>query len=175
MQVLCEYCDGATIVWIILAYAGTLIIQTILGRILLWVVARLAEVLVVVTLVGGVSCIQYVATQLLSAEVDLCDTPTLQVIHAEAFSEEFAGTFTANLIEHGHLVADGLVGLVIPPSCIPYILDEGIGEVSYTGTVAEQIDGDVKVGIRDLTVAQFASCLGIVQIYLGKAKDRPIR
>ena len=97
MQVLCEYCDGAAIVWIILAYAGTLIIQTILGRILLWIVARLAEVLVVVTLVVGVSSIQYVATQLLSAEVDLCDAPALQVIHTETFSEKLASTLTAHL------------------------------------------------------------------------------
>ena len=72
-------------------------------------------------------------------------------------------------------MADGLVGLVIPPSCIPYVLDECIGEVGNTGTVAKQIDGDVEIGIRYLTIAQFACSLGIVEIYFGKAKDRPIR
>ena len=77
MQVLGQYGDGATIVGVVLAYAGTLVVQAILGRILLWVVARLAEVLVVVTLVGGVSGVQYVPTQLLATEVDLCDAPTL--------------------------------------------------------------------------------------------------
>lgn len=174
MQVLCQHGDGATIVGVVLACAGTLVVQAILGWILLWIVARLAEVLVVVALVGGVSGVQYVATQLLATEVDLRDAPTLQVVQAETFAEELASTLTTNLIEHGHLVANGLVGVVIPPSGIPDVLDEIVGEVSHTGTVAKQVDGDVEVGIRDLTVAQLASSLGIVQINLGKAQDRPV-
>ena len=169
VQVLGEGSYGATIVRVVLACA---FIYPIQQWILLRIVAWLAEVLVVVTLVGGVSGVQYMTAQLLTTEIDVGDAPTLQVVHAESFSEEFASTLTANLIEHVHLVANGLVGLVIPPSCIPYILDERIGEVGNTGTVAKQIDGDVKVGIRNLTIAQLASSLGIVEIYLGKAEKR---
>ena len=44
-------------------------------------------------------------------------------------------------------MANGLVGVVIPPACVPDILDERVGEVSHTGTVAKQVDGDVEVGI----------------------------
>lgn len=174
VQVLCEHGDGTAVVWIILADACALVVQAILGRILLRIVARFAEILVVVTLVGGVSSVQYVATQFLSTKVDVCDAPTLQVVHAEAFAEEFARTLTTNLIEHGHLVTNGLVGVVIPPSCIPNVLDKLVAEVCHTGTVAEQIDGDVEVGIRDLTIAQLAGCLGVVQVNLGKAKNRPV-
>ena len=171
VQVLCEGSDGATIVWVVLACA---FIYPIQQWILLWIVAWLTEILVVVTLIGGVSGVQYMATQLLTTEIDVGDAPTLQVVHTETFTEEFASTLTTNLIEHVHLVANGLVGLVIPPSCIPYILDEGIGEVSNTGTVAKQIDGDVEIGIGNLTIAQLASCLGIVEIYLGKAEKRQV-
>ena len=171
VQVLCEGSDGATIVWVVLACA---FIYPIQQWILLRIVAWLTEILVVVTLIGGVSGVQYVTAQLLTTEIDVGDAPTLQVVHTETFTEEFASTLTTNLIEHVHLVANGLVGLVIPPSCIPYVLDERIGEVGNTGTVTKLVDGDVEVGIRNLTIAQLASCLGIVEIYLGKAEKRQV-
>lgn len=164
VQVLGEGSDGATIVWVVLACA---FIYPIQQWILLWIVAWLTEILVVVTLIGGVSGVQYVTAQLLTTEIDVGNAPTLQVVHAKTFSVELTSTLTTNLIEHVHLVANSLVGLVIPPTCIPHVLDEGVGEVSHTGTVTKLVDGEVQVLIGDLTIAKLACSLGIVEIYLG--------
>ena len=112
--------------------------------------------------------------QLPATQIDVGDAPTLQVVHAETFAEELASALAANLVEHVHLVANGLVGRVVPPSCIPNATDEGVGEMGDTGTVAQLVDGEVEVVVGNLSVAQFADGLSIVQIHLGQPEDGPV-
>ena len=62
------------------------------------------------------------------------------------------GTLTAYLVEHRHLMADGLLLFPVSPSSIPDAGDKLIGEWRHTGTLTQKVDGDIQILITDLSV-----------------------
>lgn len=113
-------------------------------------------------------------TQFLASEVDVCNTPALQIVRTETFAKELTGTFATNFIEHIHLFADCFSRSVIKPAGIPYIGDQGIGEWSYAGTGTVLINGFIQILIGNGSAVQFASCFRINQVHFGQTDERII-
>ena len=109
-------------------------------------------------------------SQFLTNQIDMRNTPTLQVVHTMTFTEEFASTFAADLVQHIHLFADCLILFVIPIACIPYIGNQGIGQRCYTGTGAILVDREIQIFIGNISSVQFASSFGIDAMYFGQTE-----